>query len=194
MLQDRDGSFDPHFTQTMDIDVTEMTQAEVGLIADYWYQSSPEHLHMMGADAANLPPRDQFVEMISGQLLLPYDQKDGLALIWWLNGGAVGHCNVNNIIFGERANMHLHLWKPLFRRQGFGTRLVKKSLPIFFEKLHLTTLFCEPYALNPAPNNTLSKAGFTFVKTYRTIPGTLNFEQEVNQWTMDRDQALGLSG
>ncbi len=176
----------------MNTQVRELTLSDISLIADYWTQASPEHLLGMGADPAKLPPRDHFIEMLSGQLALPYDQKAALALIWLLDEVPVGHCNVNQIQFGDRANMHLHLWKPISRQRGLGTELVSKSIPVFFEKLALNTLYCEPYALNPAPNKTLSKVGFTFVKKYLTIPGSINFEQEVIQWKMERNQELFL--
>jgi RimJ/RimL family protein N-acetyltransferase len=69
-----------------------------------------------------------------------------------------------------------------------GVQLVKKSLPYFFNNLHLKTLYCEPYALNPAPNKTLPKVGFEFVKEYITVPGHLNFEQRVCLWQMKKAQ------
>jgi RimJ/RimL family protein N-acetyltransferase len=47
-------------------------------------------------------------------------------------------------------------------------------------------LYCEPYANNVAPNRVLEKAGFEFVKTDRTVPGPINFEQDVNCWHMSR--------
>ena len=37
-----------------------------------------------------------------------------------------------------------------------------------------------------APNRVLEKAGFEFVKTDRTVPGPINFEQDVNCWHMSR--------
>jgi RimJ/RimL family protein N-acetyltransferase len=58
------------------------------------------------------------------------------------------------------------------------------TLPYFFQNFELKNLYCEPYALNPAPNKTLKKIGFQFVKQYVTIPGSLNFEQEVNRWEL----------
>ena len=61
------------------------------------------------------------------------------------------------------------------------------TLPFFFENFKLKKLYCEPYALNAAPNKTLTKAGFNFVKKYSTIPGSISFEQEVNQWEMSYD-------
>ena len=50
--------------------------------------------------------------------------------------------------------------------------------------MNLKILYCEPYSLNPAPNHTLKKIGFEFVKENITIPGFLNFEQKVNLWKL----------
>ena len=170
----------------MNTQVREIRLNEIGLIADYWGSATSEYLRSMGADSTKMPPRDHFMDMLSGQLLLPYDQKAALALIWLLDEVPVGHCNVNQIQYGDQARMHLHLWNPISRQRGLGTELIRKSIPIFFEKLELTTLYCEPSALNSAPNKALAKAGFTFVKKYLTIPGSINFEQEVNQWKMEK--------
>ena len=41
------------------------------------------------------------------------------------------------------------------------------------------------YAENPGPNRTLAKLGFRLIKRYRTVPGIINFEQEVNRYVMD---------
>lgn len=48
-------------------------------------------------------------------------------------------------------------------------------------------LYCELYALNPAPNKTLEKVGFTFIKEHITVPGLLNFEQPVKLWELSYD-------
>ena len=80
--------------------------------------------------------------------------------------------------------MHLHLWKKDIRKSGLGTELVKMTLPYFFNNMNLKILYCEPYSLNPAPNNALKKVGFEFVKENITIPGFLNFEQKVNLWKL----------
>jgi hypothetical protein len=31
----------------------------------------------------------------------------------------------------------------------------------------------------------LLKAGFRFIRRYRTVPGAINFEQDVNQYVLD---------
>jgi hypothetical protein len=52
--------------------------------------------------------------------------------------------------------------------------------------LKLKRLFCEPYAFNVAPNRTLQKTGFKYLKTYMTVPGPLNYHQAVTRWVVER--------
>ncbi|WP_242927220.1 GNAT family N-acetyltransferase [Pontibacter vulgaris] len=167
--------------------VRELQAEDIALIANYWLESDPEFLVSMGVDLEKLPTREGLTNMLTRQVNLPLQEKVSYALIWLADGTPVGHTNVNAIEFASSAFMHLHLWKTENRQQGIGTELVKKSLPYFFENLQLQELYCEPYALNPAPNKTLEKAGFEFEKRYTTIPGSLNFEQEVNRWKLTRD-------
>jgi RimJ/RimL family protein N-acetyltransferase len=86
--------------------------------------------------------------------------------------------------------MHLHLWKPGERKKGLGTAFVKQTLPFYFNNLQLKNLFCEPNAHNTAPNKTLEKVGFRFIKQHITTPGWLNFEQPVNRWVISRGNWL----
>jgi RimJ/RimL family protein N-acetyltransferase len=173
--------------KTFKIKVREFTFSDIDVWADYWDTATDDYLVGMGVDLNKMPKREGFVNMITQQLELPYDQKKSYALIWEVEGVPVGHCNVNDIVFGACANMHLHIWKSDHRMVGNGTALLKDSIPFYFDNLELRELFCEPYALNPAPNKTLPQIGFSFVKKYTTYPGSLNFEQEVNQWVMNRD-------
>lgn len=91
--------------------------------------------------------------------------------------------------------MHLHLWNNSERKKGMGLNFVRRTLPEYFNNFKLKNLYCEPYAFNDAPNRTLGKIGFDFVRRYRTIPGYLNFEQEVNRWemTLEKFNALNLN-
>ncbi len=171
-----------------DITVREIQLKDIDLIADYWLESEPDFLVQMGVDLNKLPTRKALKEMLSVQCANPLMYKKSYALIWELNGAQVGHSNVNQIEFGEVATMHLHLWQATNRKKGMGTELVKKSIPFYFESLKIKKLICEPYALNPAPNETLRKVGFEFLKRHRTIPGSLNFEQEVNRWELSREK------
>lgn len=168
------------------ISVRDLCISDIKFIADYWLNADKIYLLGMGVDASKLPTRDALTTMLLGQLDLPYTEKSSFALIFEVDGLACGHCNVNGINFGHEAKMHLHLWSSDLRQKGFGTSMVIKSLPVFIDRLKLKVIYCEPYALNPAPNKTLQKIGFEFVKRYVTIPGSLNFEQEVNRYKLTR--------
>ena len=172
---------------SLDIKVREIQLKDIDLIADYWLKSPSEFLIKMGVDLDKLPSRAGLKEMLTEQINTPITDKKSYALIWELNGIQIGHSNVNGITYGKEATMHLHLWSLTNRKKGIGTLLVKKTLPYYFDKLKVEKLICEPFALNLAPNKTLEKVGFTFIKKYRTIPGSLNFEQEVNRWELTQE-------
>lgn len=167
--------------------VREIQSSDIESIARYWLEADPAFLQGMGVDLAKMPSREQWLTMLSEQIGQPYTEKKSYCIILQLDGNAVGHCNVNKIMFGEEAYMHLHLWNSKTRKKGFGATLVKMAIPYFFKNLHLKKLCCEPYALNPAPNKTLEKIGFRLLKTYTTTPGYLNFEQVVNLWEFERE-------
>lgn len=166
------------------LEVREMLPGDIELIASYWTTASPESLLAMGADPGKLPSRENFIGMLHEQLLASPEQKKSYCIIWILDGRPVGHSNINKIIFGEEAFMHLHIWDPGLRRSGLGIKFIPLTLPYFFKTCQLKKLFCEPYAHNPAPNKLLENCGFSFVKTYRTVPGAINFEQDVNLWEL----------
>lgn len=174
------------------LSVREIEPRDIDFITDYWLLSDQTFLQNMGVDLSKMPDREQWQNMLTEQISQPYEQKKSNCIIWQVDGKAVGHSNVNKIIFGHEAYMHLHLWYPEVRQRGLGSTLVKMTLPYFFRNLNLKKIYCEPYALNPAPNNTLKKIGFELIKTYTTIPGYLNFEQQVNLWVLSHDQYLML--
>lgn len=166
------------------LSVREIKIDDIPALCDYWLNADPEFLISMGVDLAKMPSREQLVAFLSEPIPLPYSEKNSYCIIWEENGIPVGHSNVNKIVFGVEAFMHLHLWNNSTRKKGLGMEFIKLTVPWFFRKLELKKLFCEPYALNPAPNKTLAKAGFKFIRSYTCVPGWINFEQEVNLWEM----------
>lgn len=169
------------------LSVREIEEKDIEPITHYWLSSSPAFLQGMGAEPKKIPGKDQWREMLLEQIGQSYEQKKSYCIIWELNSKAIGHSNINKIIFGEEAYMHLHVWYEETRKKGLGASFVKLTIPWFFKNYHLKNLFCEPYALNPAPNKTMEKTGFEFVKEYITTPGWLNFEQQVKLWRMSYD-------
>ena len=173
----------------------EIQESDVDHIVNYWYKADPDFLVNMGVDLSKMPAENDLRNYLEEPLSKPYEQKQTYCIIWLLDDNPVGHSNVNKIKFGQEAHMHLHLWTRNARQKGFGTAFVKMTLPYFFKNLKLKNLFCEPYALNPAPNHTLIKVGFDFIKNYITTPGFINFEQPVNRYEMsfEKFEVLGLN-
>lgn len=170
------------------LSVREIQQEDIEAIKDYWLHAEPAFLTGMGVDLNKMLTAEQWEEILTEQIKQPYSEKKSYCTMWLVDDKAIGHSNVNKIIFGQEAFMHLHIWRDEHRQKGIGTDLVKLSLALFFKNLNLEKISCEPYALNPAPNKTLKKLGFEFVKTYTTIPGFLNFEQPVNLWELSYEK------
>lgn len=162
-------------------------------IVDYFLNSDKDFLRAMGVDTSKLPSRHEWIELLNSDFPLPLKQKNFFYLIWLLDGKAIGHSNINKIIFGSEAYMHLHLWQGQTRQRGMGVQLVRKTLPFYFDTFKLKYLYCEPSASNPAPNRTLQKAGFKFIKSYDTTPGWINFYQTVNRWCMTEQKFRDLT-
>lgn len=170
------------------LSVREIQAEDIEMLTEYWLQADATFLRGMGVDTSKLPDKEGWKNILSEQLSLSYKQKKSYCIIWLLNDKPIGHSNVNKIIFGEEAYMHLHMWNAPARKKGLGTRFVKMTLPFYFKNLEVKKIYCEPYALNPAPNKTMEKAGFQFVKEYTTTPGWLNFEQPVRLWEMSYEK------
>ncbi len=168
------------------LSVRELLPNDISLIADYWTQSPDAHLQAMGVDLNKVPERKDFVDMLQFQLSLPIEKRNAYCIIWLIDGLPIGHCNTNPTNFGEEANMHLHIWSEENRKKKLGMAFLQMTIPQFFENLNLKRLICEPYALNPAPNRALQKFGFQFVKEYVTTPGSINFEQPVKRWVLNK--------
>ncbi len=166
------------------LSVREIQQSDIDPLSNYWFRSDPQFLINMGVDLSKMPTREQWENMLKEQISQPYLEKQSYCIIWLFNEEPIGHSNINRIIFGEEAYMHLHIWKYDKRAKGLGLQFVKMTLPYFFKNMQLKKICCEPYALNPAPNKTVEKLGFDFIKEYITVPGWINFEQPVKHWEL----------
>jgi RimJ/RimL family protein N-acetyltransferase len=155
-------------------------------VVDYFLRADEAFLRGMGVDPDRLPERNIWLNRLLPDLTRADSQKQTFYLGWDDRGTRVGHCNVNQLVYGDQAYLHLHLWDPGHRRAGLGTEFLRRSVRVFFQRLALQRLYCEPYADNPAPNRILVKVGFRFIKRYRTTPGLINFAQEVNHYVIDR--------
>lgn len=172
----------------MKLSVREFKASDIENIVDYFFYAEKDFLKGMGAEKDKLPKREKWIQNLQTELVKPYNEKGYYYIIWLLNNTPIGHSNVNHISFGESATMHLHLWKSEKRKSGLGLKFLKMTIPLYFEKFELKKLICEPYSENIAPNKTMKKIGFNFIRTYETIPGMINFQQKVNRYELTKEQ------
>ena len=172
------------------IAVRELKNKDAELVVRYFHDATPDFLKGMGVDREKLPLADEWVKIIHTDIEKPHEQKEFFYVIWMYENKPIGHSNINKIVYGQEAYMHLHLWTADRRHKGIGTSLVRLSLPYYFQNFKLNELYSEPYALNVAPNKTLEGIGFELVKEYETIPGLINFHQPVKRWRMSRNGFL----
>ncbi|KAA3437074.1 GNAT family N-acetyltransferase [Rufibacter hautae] len=170
------------------LSVRELEEQDLDALMHYWFGADKAFLEGMGVDLTKMPDQAEWRETLRRHVQTPLEEKPSYCLIWQADGQAVGHSNVNKIVPGQEASMHLHLWNSGLRQKGLGTAFVKMTLPYFFHNLKLKSVYAEPYALNPAPHQTLEKAGFQLVKEYTTTPGWINFEQPVKRWEMTQER------
>ena len=171
----------------MKMNVREMLLEEAPLLIRYFLDSDDDFLVGMGIEPSKLPKEEDWLQILKEDFDRPINERHFYYLLWEIDGVPSGHCNVNSIDFGKTAIMHLHVWNPELRNSGCGTALVKSSIQQFFDKLQLEELLCQPFVDNPAPNKTLPKVGFQFVKTYEPTPGWINYPQKVNLYSLKRE-------
>jgi RimJ/RimL family protein N-acetyltransferase len=168
--------------------VREMPLEDVGLRIKYFHDASDEYLMMLGVDRNLLPDPDAWWALHERDYARPLRERESYALLWELNTHPVGFSSLDHIVFGDHAFMHLHLLESRNRRRGLGTEFAKRSAQIYFQVFELQRLFCEPNALNAAPNRTLRRAGFEYLFGHETVPGPINFRQVTTRWVLKRAQ------
>ena len=164
------------------------SQGDYEQVIEYFHSANEALLAVMGVDRRRLPAREAWLERLLPDLGRPASHKQTYYLSWRANDVPVGHSNVNQISFGQQAFVHMHLWRASQRRGGMGQKFFDRSLRLFISELSLEHVICEPHAHNPAPNRVLQRAGFRLVRHYRTTPGLINLEQDVNRWELEVGQ------
>ena len=112
----------------------------------------------------------------------PIPERTVDALVWELNGCAVGVSTLTDIEYGKGARIEPHMIDPDRRRCGYGHRFVALSLREFFRRFDLKCITCEPPSHDIAANGLLQKLGFAVAATGKTVRSNENVESEINRY------------
>ena len=162
--------------------VRPLEQEDIPHVIDYWLSASPAELLAMGADASKLPGRAQWGENLERILATPDRQASTFYLIWVVDRQPIGFSSLKNIVYGERGEMHLHIWDKASRGKGHGAALFCLAAIEFFRRFELREIHCEPRSSNPAPNRMLQRIGFPLVRTHTAASSEIALVCEVNRY------------
>src|SRR6266567_3594517 len=114
------------------IDIKPFTcSSEYERMLDYFFQADETFLRGMGVDPAKLPKRDAWLDRLLADLAREDREKENYYLGWFDGSVPVGHSNVNKIIYGKEAYVHLHIWDRRYRKCGLGTAFLRESIRTF---------------------------------------------------------------
>ena len=168
------------------LDVRPMLPSEVGIVIDYFHSATEEFLETLGVDPTRLPEASRWRSSYEAECGRPLRKRERYYVAWLNDDVVVGFSGADKLAFGRQLNLHLHIVDDGERRSGMGTEFVRLTAQLYFETFEVERIYCEPNALNTAPNRTLQAAGFRYVKTHYTVPGPLNFHQPVTRWVLER--------
>lgn len=170
----------------MDFCNRELKAEDIPLIAGYWASLTSSDIKRMYIDETKLSSKEELSARLVKLLDIPPAERPADPLIWEVNGKAVGMTNLNNIVRGEEASIHLHVFDAQNRGKGYGRRLFMLSVQKYLERHQLKKVVCEPAATNPPPNRMMQALGVPVVQSYLTkTPSVICFEHEVNRYEFD---------
>jgi RimJ/RimL family protein N-acetyltransferase len=172
-----------------ELSVRPLEAADFGAFISYFTRPSQTDAERMGLDVDRVPSAAQMRSELNAMVHAP--QISSFVLAWCVDGTAIGHSSLKNIIIGDSGNMHLHMWRADLRGKGYGARLFCLSALDFYERFNLKRIICEPKADNPLANRMLKKIGFPLILTHVAASSEISVVCELNRYDIRRDTAEG---
>ena len=94
-----------------------------GYIA-YFTQPSKVDAERMGLAVDRVPSATGLRFDLEAMIAAPLDRVRSFVLAWCLDGKAIGHSSLKDIVLGDFGSIHLHMWRADLRGKGYGPRLV----------------------------------------------------------------------
>jgi RimJ/RimL family protein N-acetyltransferase len=155
----------------------------------YFTRPSKADAERMGLAIERVPSASRLRSDLEAMIAAPPDRLRSFVLAWCLDGNAIGHSSLKDIVPGDFGSIHLHMWRADLRGKGYGPRLFCLSALDFYERFNLKRIICEPKADNPMANRMLAKIGFPLSLTHVAASSELSIVCELNRYEILRDVA-----
>jgi len=171
----------------MELSVRPLVEEDFDDFINYWHGLSRADVERMGVAIDRMPSRAQMRTDL--QRAVPIDRVGSFVLAWCINGEAIGHSSLKDIVRGDFGNIHLHMWRADLRGKGYGPPLFCLAALDFYERFKLRRMICEPKADNPAPNHVLQRIGFPLISTRIGASSELSTICKLNCYQIIREVA-----
>ena len=173
----------------MELSVRPLAAQDFDDFINYWLALSPAEIERLGVAIDRLPTADRMRSDLEAMLAAPDEAVRNFVLAWCIDGEAIGHSSLKDIVPGEVGNIHLHMWRADLRGKGHGAHLFCLAAVEFYKRFNLKRIVCEPKADNPAPNRLLQRIGFPLVSTRIGRGSELGAVCELNCYDIGREIA-----
>ena len=172
------------------LSVDVLKENEIKHIVNYWFSCSNEDLIRMGVDKSKLTSKEDFYKDLLNTFKQPIEESKSFYIIWYINDEPVGHNSYKDVIQGEIASIHLHMWNDKHRGKGFGAKLFCLSALEFYKLFSPKIIVCEPALNNPMPNAMLKKIGFKNWRTNFSKTSYISLLCENTSYLIDKETSI----
>jgi RimJ/RimL family protein N-acetyltransferase len=176
-------------SKTMELSVRPLAAEDFDGFINYWLGLSQAEIERLGVAIDRLPSPDQMRFDLESMPATPADGVRSFVLAWCINGQAIGHSSLKDIVPADFGSIHLHMWRADLRGQGHGRYLFCLAAVDFYERFKLKRIICEPKADNPSPNRLLQRIGFPLISTRIGRSSELSTICELNRYDIVREIA-----
>lgn len=169
----------------MTLSIRSLQEEDIPNIVNYWFKNTDENLVRMGVAKSKLTSEIEITQSLKTVCHTPLEKTRSHYMIWFIDDKPVGYNALKDIVQGEIAHMHLHMWNADYRGKGYGAKLFCMAALEFYRMFHLKMILCEPRSSNPMPNKMLTKIGFKKWKTYISTSSELSETCELNSYIID---------
>ena len=173
----------------MDLSVRPLAADDFDGFINYWLGLSQAEIERLGVAIDQVPSAARMLSDLEAMLVAPNDGARSFVLAWCINGEAIGHSSLKDIVLGDSGSMHLHMWRADLRGKGHGPHLFCLAAVDFYERFKLKRITCEPKADNPPPNRLLQRIGFPLISTRIGRSSELSTICNLNRYDIVREIA-----
>jgi len=150
-------------SKLMDLSVRPLAVEDFDGFINYWFGLSEAEIDRLGIEIDRMPSAARMRSDLEAMLAAPNDGVRSFVLAWCIDGEAIGHSSLKDIVPGDFGSIHLHMWRADLRGKGYSPYLFCLAAVDFYERFKLKRVICEPKADNPPPNRLLQRIGFPLI-------------------------------